>query len=108
MNSGNLDQRVTLQSRAAGLDALGQANGAWTDVATVWAKVAPLSSREFFAAAQIQQEQTVRITIRQRPGVSQLTRVLWKGVAYDVTSVIQYPRQPFLELRALQGVKDGR
>ena len=42
---GQLDQRLTLQSRSAGVDVLGQASGAWVTVATVWGRARPVRSR---------------------------------------------------------------
>lgn len=34
--TGPLNQRVTLQQRASGVDALGQESSTWQDVATAW------------------------------------------------------------------------
>ena len=64
--AGDFDQRVTLQSRSTAKDAYGQDTITWTDVCAVWAQVQALRGREFFAAAQVQQEQTVKVRIRYR------------------------------------------
>lgn len=64
IESGRLNQRVTLQSPAGSRDALGERVTTWTDVATVWAAIEPLSTRETFAAAQAQSEATHRVTVR--------------------------------------------
>lgn len=109
MDPGKLNQRVTLQQRAAGEDAMGQANGAWQDVATVWAQVMPLRGREFFAAAQTQQELSIKVTMRYRAGVTPSMALLWQGQRYDITGVIQLGgRREWLEVMALTGGRDGR
>lgn len=107
---GELDRRVTIQQRnpATTSDAVGQELIDWVDVTTVWAQVLALRGREFFAAAQVQQEQTVKVRIRWRDGVTQLHRLVIDGQPYDITGVIPVGRKVMLEIMCLQGVKDGR
>lgn len=76
MRIGAMRHRVTLQRPSAELDSRGQPVE-WMDVATVWAAVEPLRGREFWAAQQVNAEQTVRIRIRYRPGVTSDMRVLY-------------------------------
>lgn len=108
MRAGNLDQRVTIQARAEVTDAMGQATITWQDVATVWAQCQAVRGREFFAAAQVQQEQTIKVRMRYRADVSTMHRLLWEGRAHDITGVVPVGRKDMLELMCLQGVKDGR
>jgi SPP1 family predicted phage head-tail adaptor len=108
MNAGVLDQRVTLQSRTVVKDAYGQDTITWTTVAIVWAQVQALRGREFFAAAQVQQEQTVKVRIRYRSDVLTTWRLVWKGVNHDITGVIPVGRKEMLEIMCIAGVKDGR
>jgi SPP1 family predicted phage head-tail adaptor len=107
---GQLDQRLTLQSRSAGVDALGQPSGAWTTVATVWGKARPLRSRELFAAGQTQDVTDVEFTIRFRSDVLGTWRILWRGTPHDITGApidIDGQRQ-WLQLLAASGVRNGR
>ena len=108
MKAGALDQRVTLQQRSVTTDAYGQDTIVWVDIATVWAQCQALRGREFFAAAQTQQEQTVKVRIRHRADVDQKCRLVWQGVNHDITGVIPVGRKDFLELLCMAGVKDGR
>lgn len=108
LESAVLDERVTLQSRSVATDAFGQDTITWVEVATVWAQCQVLRGREFFAAAQVQQEHTVKVRIRYRADVSTLTRLVWQGRAHDITGVVPVGRKDMLELMCLQGVKDGR
>ena len=108
LNAGALDQRVTLQSRSVVTDAYGQDTITWVDIATVWAQCQALRGREFFAAAQVQQEQSVKVRIRYRSDVDQKCRLVWNGVNHDITGVIPVGRKDFLEILCMAGVKDGR
>jgi SPP1 family predicted phage head-tail adaptor len=99
LEAGRLNKRVTLQSHGITQDANGTPVEGWSDVATVWAAVEPLSGREFFAAAQVQAEQMQRITIRYRAGIDTAMRVAWAGRLFDITAVIDWrERHEFLQL----------
>lgn len=110
MNAGKLNQRLTLQQRVASQDGLGQAAGAWQDVATVWGRAQPLRGREFFAAGQMQASAEVKFTIRYRPDVAASWRVLWRGAPHDLVAPpieVEGGRE-FIELMAATGVRDAR
>lgn len=109
LNSGDLKERVTLQSRAAGVDSHGHPSTSWSDVATVWADVQPIRGREYFAAGQTQAPVDVRVRIRYRSGVTPAMRVLWRSVPHDIVSVIDMGAQRVaLELMCMTGGRDGR
>lgn len=86
LTAGQLTQRVTIQAPPTAVDALGQAGGAWTDVATVWAQAQPLRGRELLAADAMQLPATVRFRVRWRAGVTGQHRLLWRGEAYRLVS----------------------
>lgn len=107
--AGRLDQRVTLQQRASGVDVLGQESTTWETVAIVWANVEQIRGREFFAASQMQSETAARITIRYRTDVVPTMRAVWRDQAHDITAVIDPgSRKETLELMCMAGVRDGR
>jgi SPP1 family predicted phage head-tail adaptor len=110
LHAGQLDQRLTLQQRNAGVDVLGQPSGAWQTVTTVWGKARPLRSRELFAAGAIQNISDVEFTINYRADVQHTWRVLWRGVPYDITgNPIDIDGQKvWLQLLAATGLRDGR
>lgn len=107
IDPGELSERVTIQSRSTAPDAYGQSTITWVDVATVWARVRALNAREFFAAAQVQQEASLKVLIRQRTDVTTTCRLMWQGRAHDITGVLPLGRE-WTEIVCLQGVKDGR
>lgn len=98
MQSGQLDQRVTLQSPASGKDAIGQPATTWTDVATVWASVAYLSGLSAIkAGADVSQVQT-SVRIRYRSGLNAGMRVLHGDVVFDVRAVLPGEKNVFVDL----------
>lgn len=107
LSGSELDQRITLQSRSVAKDAYGQDTITWVDVATVWAQCQAVRGREFFAAAQVQQEQTVKVRIYYRADVSTTWRLLWLGQPHDITGVVPVGRRDMLEIMCLAGVKNG-
>lgn len=110
LNAGELDQRITVQTPASTVDALGQRTETWTDVATLWAQAQPLRGREFFAAGQVQSEAAVRFRIRYRTGIDGTMRVLWRGVPH---AIVAEPMdvdggKHTLELMCSAGIRDGQ
>ena len=86
-SAGQLNQRVQLQQRAGTADGLGEAAAAWVNVGTpLWAKVEPLTGREYLAAGALQQAVDTRFVIRHRAGVTPSMRLVWQGRPYDIVS----------------------
>lgn len=108
MKAGTLDQRVVIKARSVTTDEVGQAVITWVPFATVWAQCQAVRGREFFAAAQVQQEQTLKVRIRHMDGIDQTMRLEWDGRGYDITGVVPVGRKDMIELMCLAGVKDGR
>lgn len=108
--AGDLRERITFQVRGAGRDVLGNANGAWTDFATVPAKAEPIRGREFFAQGQMQAEVTVRFVIRYRSDVHERMRIVWRSRPYEIVSppIDADGAREQLELMCTHGVRDGR
>ena len=89
LHAGRLTQRLTLRRRVAGVDAFGQESVTWADLASVWGEAEPLQGREFFAAAQVREDVTVRFVIRYRSDVTAKDRVVWNGREFDVYAVLE-------------------
>ncbi|MDT7836458.1 phage head closure protein [Aquabacterium sp. OR-4] len=110
VSAADLTEQITLQAPAAGIDSHGQGSTSWQVIATLWAKCEPLRGRDFFAAAAAGASVSVRFAIRYRPDVLSATRVLWRGVAYDVAGapIDVDGRRHTLELMCESGVRDAR
>jgi len=83
-----MSKRIKLQSSSRTSDGAGGATVAWTDVATTWAAVEPVTGKEPYIAQQLQGQVTYKVTIRYRTGVSPAQRVLYGTRAFDVKAVI--------------------
>lgn len=88
MNAGELNKRITLQIKTVTRGAYGAEIIVRSDFATVWAKIEPLRGREYFQAAQIQNENYVRITIRYIKNATPEWGVKYGSKYLDIQSVI--------------------
>lgn len=109
LNAGQLDARITIQVRAAGKDALGQAAGEWGEFAVLWAMPMPNKGREFFAAGQMQAELGMAWRIRYRTDILPTMRVLDSaGTPFELAAPpVPSANREWLDLYCLQGVRDG-
>lgn len=109
--AGKLRHRVTIQRQAQSRDAAsGDVKVSWSDVATVWAAVEPLSVREFIAAQANQSQITARITIRYRSGLTADMRILHRDQVYNPQGWLADPESglEYLTSPCTAGVNDGR
>lgn len=90
MKAGSLRQQITVQqlSSTTGDGGGGVASENWTDFATVYADVEPLTGRELFQAQQVNDELTHKITIRYIPGLSSKMRVKYGSRIFQIESVL--------------------
>jgi SPP1 family predicted phage head-tail adaptor len=79
-----LNQRIRLERRVSSDNSRGELTHTWELVAVLWAQANPLRGRDFFAAAQMQDEITTRFRIRYRTGIDSTMRIVWKGGYYDI------------------------
>lgn len=109
VNIGELKQRITLERLARSINNNGFEIETWEPFKTVWAKVENLHGREYFTAAQVKAEKTVKFTIRYIKGIDETMRILFKDKVYNITSIdnIKYQNK-FVEIKALtEGDTDG-
>jgi SPP1 family predicted phage head-tail adaptor len=83
-----LRHRVEIQTLTVVYDEMGAPSKEWVTVGAAWAAVEPVSGREYWAAAAVQAETTVKVTMRYLPGITPYHRLLFKGKLYDIQSVI--------------------
>ena len=89
LEAGKLNHRLTLQGQTQTQDPdTGEIVSTWGDIATVWGHVEPVSVREFIQSAAGQVDLTARITLRYRPSLSAVQRIVHRGVVYDIHGVL--------------------
>lgn len=101
MKIGDLRHRITLQKYIETTDQEGFSTQEWQDIATVWASVENLYGREYWQAAAIQAENTVKFTIRYRKDIDNTMRIKFQNKLYNIISVdnIKY-RNEYIEIKA--------
>lgn len=101
MKIGDLRHRITLQKYIETTDDEGFSTQQWQDIATVWASVENLYGREYWQAAAIQAENTVKFTIRYRKDLSSDMRIKFQGQHYEIISIdnIKYKNE-YIEIKA--------
>lgn len=102
MEIGKLNKRIIFQEFTSIINDNGFNEDTWTDKNTVWASVTNLSGREYFAAAAVQAENTVKFTIRYIEDISTDMRISFKNNIYNITFIdnIKYGNS-FIEIKAL-------
>lgn len=85
MKASKLRQRITLQSATVKRSPTGSSSQTiYTDIATVWANIEPLSVKDVINAKAAGSQARLRCIIRYREGVSSSMRVLYDGKTYKI------------------------
>jgi SPP1 family predicted phage head-tail adaptor len=84
---GELNRRLTLQEPVETADGAGGVTRTYADVATVWARIDPVSARYDIVAAGAGATVTHRITIRSGPDVTTRHRFTEGARVYRVVAV---------------------
>ncbi|WP_200629995.1 phage head closure protein [Stutzerimonas frequens] len=110
IKAGKLRHRVTFQAPGLVQDPVtGEMMPGWTDFASVWASIEPLSARDFIAAQANQSEITARIVIRYREGILPTMRILHRGKVYAIHGVLPDADSglEYITLPVSEGVSQG-
>lgn len=108
MEAGKLRHRITFQNQANSHDSYGQPLLTWSDVATVWAEIKPLSGKESVKADALIESTTHEINIRYRSGINASLRVKFGSRYFDIQSVLNHDeRNVMLTLLCVEGLNDG-
>lgn len=108
MSIGEMRHRITLQKSITSINENGYETEVWEDVKTVWAAVENLSGREYFAAAAVQAQNTVKFTIRYLVGLDQTMKIVFQGRDYNITGIdnIKYNNR-YMEIKAVEVDEGG-
>lgn len=103
MDIGELRHRITFQKLVVDTNENGFEIEDWIDIKTVWSAITNLHGREYFEAAAVQAENTVKFTIRYLPNIDASMRILFKNKQFNITSIdnIKYQNK-FIEIKAME------
>lgn len=88
LNARLLDKRVDIEAPPAARDDAGQPldGEAWVPVAKgIPARIRPLSGGEMVAAASVQSQASIEVTLRYRPGITAAMRLVYEGRHLTIT-----------------------
>lgn len=111
--SGALNRRITLQSATITQDSVGGEVATWSDVASVWAYINPLSGHELINAQSVYAEVTHLIVIRWQsifadPQAVAKMRVSYSGRLFNIGAAIDVDMaHRWIALSAQEGLVDG-
>ena len=90
MKAGTLRKKIALQSATRTPDGGGGFTESWATISggDIWASIEPASSREVYAAGQLQHRITHALTLRYLSGVTTAMRVLFGTRTFNVRSVL--------------------
>ncbi|MBU3100666.1 MULTISPECIES: phage head closure protein [Clostridium] len=108
MTIGDLRHRITLQKLTTIINENGFESDVWQDYKTVWAAVSNLTGREYYQAAAIQAEKTVKFLIRNIEDLDTSMRILFKDKQFNITTIdnMKYENE-HLEIKALEVDSSG-
>ena len=103
MNPGELRHRITLQKFTTTVNENGFEEEKWIDFKTVWASVSNLHGREYFEAAAVQKENTVKFTVRYIKDLDTSMKILFRNKQYNIIQIdnIRYENK-YIEIKGVE------
>ena len=99
----DLRHRITFQSERKVADEHHGHTSIWDNVATVWAKVEPVSGREYYYSHQLKNVISHKITIRYWEGLTAELRIIFEERIMKIESLINLQEQErFIEIRCIE------
>lgn len=103
-NIGNMDRKITLQSRTVTTDGYGGQSEAWADITTVWANYTPqvMTGRTLNEISdQAQFLEKALFTIRWRE-VPTDARIVYNGAVWKIIGMAEVGRKDRLKMAAVK------
>lgn len=107
MDIGKLDKRITIQKFSTIQNENGFDIEDWVDYKTIWASVNNLWGKEFYAAKQVNMENTVEFVVRYSRDLENIStkeyRIFWNNRAFNIIFIdnIQYENK-WLKIKAME------
>ena len=98
MQPGLLRERIELQRPSESRNALGEVSQSWQTYARRWASVLTLRSREALNAQQQGLTVTHKVKLRHVDGLKSTDRIVWRGRALQIVSVLEFEQFTVHEL----------
>lgn len=108
MGIGELRHRISFLKPTSSVNENGFETEGFVEIKTVWAAVANLSGGEYYAAAAVQKEKTVKFRIRAVKDIDETMMIAFGGRQYNITSIdnMKYENR-YMEIKALEAEDNG-
>lgn len=108
MGIGELKHRITFLKPTITVNENGFETEEFIALKTVWASAANLSGREYYEAAAVQKENTVKFKIRAIPDIDESMKIKFNGMYYNITAIdnIKYKNR-YIEIKAMEVKSSG-
>jgi len=105
---GDLRHRITFQKLITAVNENGFEVETYQNYKTVWSAVSNLSGREYYQAAAIKGEKTVKFLIRYMEGIDESMRILFRDKQYNISFIdnMKYINK-YIEIKAVEVEEDG-
>jgi SPP1 family predicted phage head-tail adaptor len=105
MRAGDLRHRLTIESPQRLSDGAGGATVTWTQLASVWAHIKPVSARELRSAEQRAEKVTHEIVLRYRTDINSTMRLTGEGRTFNIEAIInEAERDRWLKCFCVEGL----
>ena len=98
MNTGQLDKKAVIQQPVEARNSLGEYTLTWSDWATRYIAILPLSGVESINALAVEATVTHRIRMRYTQGLQPKFRIIAEGRTFEIISVLEKGRRVEHEL----------
>jgi SPP1 family predicted phage head-tail adaptor len=98
MNTGQLDTKAVIQQPVEARNSLGEYTLTWSDWATRYIAILPLSGVESINALAVEATVTHRIRMRYTQGLKPKFRIIAEGRTFEIISVLEKGRRVEHEL----------
>lgn len=103
MSIGKLKHRILFQENIVEIGLNGFEEESWCDVKEVWGSVANLQGKEYYQAASVQKENTVKFLIRYTSGINQEMRIKFNDCLYNIISINNFNYvNRYIEIKAIE------
>lgn len=104
IRSGLMDRLATVQTPAESANGIGEPILTWSDFATRWIAILPLSGNEQMTAMAQEGSVTHRVRMRYTSGMKPKMRLVAEGRTFEVMSVVERGRKEEHELMVTEVV----
>lgn len=108
MRIGEFKHRISIKKPVIEINENGFEVETYENYKTLWAKIANLHGKEYFEAASVQKEKTIKFTFRAVEGIDETMKIEFDGKLYDIAFIdnIKYENK-YMEIKALEVESSG-